>query len=121
MTDAAPRLAWPLVVEVRRLAASDASAAEICREIGRIAEERTISRPSYEAVRRLVRRERSLRSLPGIADPILEGWLRARSPQSAADEAIRRHERRARERTAIEKERDWRPSGVDASRPKPPK
>jgi hypothetical protein len=109
--DAAPRLAWPLVVELRRLAASDASIADIRRELGRYAERHALTRPSYETVRRLVTRERELRSLPGIAGPIVEGWLRSRSLQDAADEAFRRHDARTAARAAIEQERAWRPSG----------
>lgn len=117
MSDAAPRLAWPLVVEVRRLAASDASVAEIRRDLGRFADGRGLPRPSYEAIRRLVRRERALRALPGVVDPIVDGWLRVRSPQNAADEVLGRYERRVAARAAIEQERDWRPSGGDGGRP----
>jgi hypothetical protein len=119
--DAAPRIAWPLVVKLRRLAASDASVAEIRRELGRYAERRALARPSYEAVRRLVIRERELRSLPGIAGPIVEGWLRVRSLPDATDEALRRHDRRAAARAAIERERAWRPSGDNGGRPDRPK
>jgi hypothetical protein len=111
MADGAPRLPWPLVEELRRLAASDASTAEICRRLGRFAAARGLHRPSYESVRRLVRRERDYRSLPGVADPIIDGWLRARSLQNAADEAARRAERRRWARAVIEAERAWRPTG----------
>jgi hypothetical protein len=104
------------VVELRRLAASDASIAEIRRELGRFAERRALARPSYEAVRRLVTRERELRSLPGVAGPIVEGWLRARSLQNAADEALRRYDRVAA-RAAIDLEQAWRPAGNDDRRP----
>jgi hypothetical protein len=109
------------VVEVRRLAASDASVAEIRRQLGTFADTRGLPTPSYEAVRRLVRRERALRSLPGVSGPVVEGWLRARSLQNAADEAIRRRERRVAVRAAIEAERAWRPSGDQETGPKGPK
>lgn len=113
MTNSAPRLPWPLVVEICRLAASDTSAAQIRRDVGPFAEARGFQRPSYEAVRRLVQRERDLHELPGVTGPILEGWLRARSLQNAADEAFRRAEARAAVRRSLEEERAWRPSGAD--------
>ena len=116
MTRSAPRLPWPLVVELRRLAASDASTAEIRRALGEFAGERGFCRPSYEAVRRLVLREREYRALPGVAEPIVQGWLRARSLPNAADEAFRRAERRAWARAAIEAERAWRPDGTAGAR-----
>jgi len=120
MTRSAPRLAWPLVVELRRRASSDASIAEICRALGESAVEQGLSRPSYESVRRLVARERDFLALPGIAEPILDGWLRVRSPRDAADEAFRRAEQKAWRRAAIESERAWRPDGAKHGRAKPP-
>jgi hypothetical protein len=114
MTNSAPRLPWPLAVEIRRLAASDASPAQIRRDVGPFADERGFQRPSYEAVRRLVQRERDARALPGVAGPILDGWLRARSLQNAADEAFRRAEERAAARRALDEERAWRPGGSDS-------
>jgi hypothetical protein len=111
MSRSSPRLPWPLVVEVRRLGASDRSTAEICREAGRFAAGHGFHRPSYETVRRLVRNARDDADLPGVWEPILEGWLRARSLQSASDETFRRAERRARARRAVEDERSWRPEG----------
>lgn len=120
MTRSAPRLPWPLVVELRRRAASDASIAEICRALGESAAAQGFIRPSYESVRRLVARERDFLALPGIAEPILDGWLRVRSPRDAVDEAFRRAEQRAWRRAAIESERAWRPDGATRGRVKPP-
>jgi hypothetical protein len=120
MTNSAPRFPWPLVVEIRRLAASDASPAQIRREVGRFADAHGFQRPSYEAIRRLVRRERDLRALPGITGPVLDGLLRVRSLQNAADEAFRRAERRAAAKRSLDGERAWRPGGAGDGDRSPP-
>ena len=112
MAGSAPRLPWPLVEEVRRLARTEARVAQICRDAGRFAAEHGFQQPSYQTVRRLVLRERSLLELPGPVEPLLAGWLRARSPVDAVDEALRRVQDRAAARAAIEAERAWRPGGV---------
>jgi hypothetical protein len=117
----APRVPCPLVDELRRLAASTLSVAEICREAGRFSASRGFQRPSYETVRRLVERERELRALPSVVDPLLDGWLRARSPENAVDEAFRRAEHRAAARGRIESERTRRPRGGGAVEPNPAK
>jgi hypothetical protein len=87
--------------------------AEVWRRVCAVAEENGCTRPSYEQVRRLVHRERAIRALPAVGDPIVEGWLRARSPQGAFDEAVRRHRERSAARAAVEAERGWRPTTED--------
>jgi hypothetical protein len=100
-----------LVEEVRRLARTDVRVAQICRDAGMFAAERGFQRPSYQTVRRLVLRERSLLALPSPVDPLLDGWLRARSPANAVEEAFRRAQDRAATRAVIEAERARRPGG----------
>ena len=118
MVDSAPRLPWPLLEEMRRLSATELTAAEICRRIGQFACTHDFQRPSYQTVRRLVERERLVGALPGLAEPLVHGWLRARSPQSAIDEAFRRAEQRAAARARIDAERVWRPVGDTRGRGK---
>lgn len=105
MAASAPRLPWPLVAEIRRLAADRSSIAGICRDAGAFAERNGFYRPSYEHVRRLVHRERRLRELPGSGAALVDGWLRARSPENAVDEAFRRAGKRRAARERIEAER----------------
>lgn len=119
MVESAPRIAWPLLEELRRLAGTNRSAAQICREIGGFASSHGLPRPSYQTVRRLVLRERAYRALPTVVDPLVDGWLRARSPRNAVDEAFRRAQRRAAARARIDAERAWRPD-VEGVRPEKP-
>ena len=111
MARSAPRLPWPLVAEIRKLAGQRNSIADICRDAGAFAERNGFDRPSYEHVRRLVHRERALRELPHPGDALVDGWLRARSPENAVDEAFRRAQQRRAARERIDAERIWRPLG----------
>jgi len=111
MVRSAPRLPWPLVAEIRKLAVQRGSIADVCRDAGAFAERNGFDRPSYEHVRRLVHRERALRELPHPGDALVDGWLRARSPENAVDEAFRRAQERRAAREQIEAERTWRPLG----------
>ena len=111
MARSAPRLPWPLVVEIRNLALPGRPIADVCRDACAFAEQNGFCRPSYEHVRRLVHRERALRELPRAGDALLEGWLRARSPENAVDEAFRRARERSAARQQIDAERAWRPLG----------
>ena len=111
MVGSAPRLPWPLVDEIRRLARTEARVAQICRDAGRFAADRGFQQPSYQTVRRVVVRERLRIALPSPLDPLVEGWLRARSPASAVEEALRRAEVRAATKAAAEAEGAWRPAG----------
>lgn len=105
----APRLPWPLVAEIRALAGRDLPVADVWRAAGAFADLNEFGRPSYEHVRRLVVRERAYRAMPTVAGPLVDGWLRLRSPGNAVDEAFRRARERAVARSRIEAERAWRP------------
>ncbi len=82
------------------------------RAVCAVAEERGFTYPSYEQVRRLVTRHRRMQAMPGPAAPLIEGWLRARSPENAVEEARRRSLERRYARDALEAEREWRPDGT---------
>jgi hypothetical protein len=116
MPRSAPRIPWPLILALRRLDGPDRSIADVWRAVCAVADERGFTYPSYEQVRRLVTHHRQLHAMPGPAGPLIDGWLRARSPENAVHEAMRRSlERYARE--ALEEERKWRPQGApDRSR-----
>jgi hypothetical protein len=111
MTRSAPRIPWPLVEALDSLDGPDRSIADVWRAACRLADEHGFTSPSYEQIRRLVHRRRSIRAMPGPGRPIVEGWLRARSPQNAVDEATRRARERRLARAALEAERAWRPGG----------
>ena len=85
--------------------------AQICRDAGRFAAAHGFQRPSYQTVRRLVVRERAWHALPHPVDPLIDGWLQARSPAGAVHEAFRRADHRAAVRASLEAERAWRPGG----------
>ena len=111
VTSSAPRLPWPLVEAVRSLDAPDRSVASVWRDACAFADANDFQRPSYEQIRRLVRRERAIRELPSAVDAVVDGWLRARSPASAGEEALRRARERKVARAWIDLERSWRPTG----------
>jgi hypothetical protein len=106
---AAPRLPWQLVEAIGRLDEPGRPVAETWRRACVLATELGVSRPSYEQIRRLVARERLLRSAPGLAGLALDVSFRARSPQHALDllsESSEQH--RIRSDTA-DRDREWRP------------
>jgi len=109
VTRSAPRLPWPLVETIRKLSEPDRPVADIWRGACAFADHRGFTRPSYEHVRRLVLRERDRRGLPSAGDALVDGWLRARSPQDAVDEALRRATERRIARDRLDAERSWRP------------
>jgi hypothetical protein len=109
MAGGAPRLPWPLVAEVRSTDDGRRPIADVWRDACAFAERRGFARPSYEHVRRLVLRERAIRELPGVAEPLVDGWFRARSPESAVEEAVRRQRERRAARARIDAEQSWRP------------
>ena len=111
MPRSAPRLPWPLVQALWSLDRPDRAIADVWRDVCALAEERGFTYPSYEHVRRLVQRHRRIRAMPGPAGPLIEGWLRARSPENAVDEARRRARERRIELKMLEAEREWRPGG----------
>ena len=107
----APRLPWPLVEAIRKLDEPGRPYADLWRDACAFAERNGFTRPSYEHVRRLAHRHRALGALPTPSDALADGWLRARSPQNAVDEAFRRARERRVARERIEAERSWRPGG----------
>jgi hypothetical protein len=111
MPDAAPRIPWPLVEALARMDEPGLPIAEVWRRACAYADEHGFTRPSYEQIRRLTHRERALRALPGPLDPLIDGWLRARSPESAVNESMRRHRERTAARSDVRAERTWRPAG----------
>jgi len=109
MTNAAPRIAWPLVAALPRLDGEGRSVADVWRDVGALAVSLGLPRPSYEQVRVLLRRERAIRSETGeVAELALDGMFRTRSPHEAADRAWESiaSARAARER--LREERSWR-------------
>lgn len=83
----APRLSHRLLTEFARLYDPSVRAAELCRRLGESAERLGYPRPSYETVRRLVRRRRDwLPRDPTTGAVLLDVAFRARPP-----EALLRH------------------------------
>ena len=119
MPRSAPRIPWLLVEALGSLDGPDRSIADVWRAACLLADEHGFTRPSYEQIRRLLHRQRRLRAMPSAVTAIAEGWLRARSPESAVHEAMRRSLDRRLAQAVIGEERTWRPDGerdAEASR-----
>jgi hypothetical protein len=82
----APRLHPRVLEEIERLAPLELTSAEICRRVGKKAEQLGTPRPSYQRVRSLVREIRRRPHRPSTTDVLLDIALRGRPP-----EAFRRH------------------------------
>jgi hypothetical protein len=78
----APRISMRLLDEIDRLAARPDRAADICRSIGERAEEQGFRRPSYEQVRRHVRRARSRPRGVSTGEVQLDVALRVHHPDA---------------------------------------
>jgi len=78
----APRLPRGLVDEIDRLADRPDCAADICRMIGKTAEEQGVRRPSYEQVRQYVRRARSRPRSVSTGVLLFDVALRAHHPDA---------------------------------------
>jgi hypothetical protein len=78
----APRISLRLRDEIERLAARPYRAAEICRAVGKNAEELGLRRPSYEQVRLLVRESRSRPRRVSTGEVLLDVALRVRPPDA---------------------------------------
>ena len=112
MPRCAPRIPWELVEALPSLDGPNRSIADVWRAACAFADGHGYTYPSYEQIRRLVHRQRAVRAMPSPVGALAEGWLRARAPENAVDEATRRaHERRVA-RAAIDDERAWRPGGA---------
>jgi hypothetical protein len=88
VTTIAPRLPLPLLEAIARLDDGRMPIAEVCRRVGREAERRGLSQPSYERVRVLVHVERSLRRRrhrPTTIQLMFEAGSGYRSGASAMD------------------------------------
>jgi hypothetical protein len=81
----APRLAPQLLDEIDRLARRGHSAADICRSVGDLAHERSLPRPSYERVRRLVNEARARAEEPTLLDVTTDVMFRVRPPGAILD------------------------------------
>jgi hypothetical protein len=111
MPRAAPRVPWPLVEALASLDGPDRSIADVWRDACALADQRGYTYPSYEQIRRLVHRHRRIRAMPAPGAPLIEGWLRTRSPESAVHEATRRSQERRLAKAVVTREREWRPGG----------
>lgn len=80
MPSAAPRTPWPIVAAIGGLDSRDVPIAEVWRRACALAELIGLSRPSYEQIRRLVHRERTIRALPGSLDVVADVIFRVRAP-----------------------------------------
>src|SRR4051812_32931154 len=78
----APRISNRLRQAIERSAGSPLGAAEICREVGELAEELGLRRPSYEQVRHLLREARRQRRRVSTGEVLLDIALRARHPDA---------------------------------------
>jgi len=78
----APRLSVRLRDEIERLARKPYRAAEICRAVGKTAEELGFRRPSYEQVRLLVREARRRPRRVSTGEVLLDVALRVRQPDA---------------------------------------
>ena len=99
MTTIAPRIPRSLLEAIARLDNGRIPIAEINRRVGRAAEKRGLTRPSYERVRELVHLERTLRRQrrrgPSTVQLMLEASAGFRSGASAYDAIhLPREERR---------------------------
>jgi hypothetical protein len=77
----APRISPRLLDEIDRLAPGPDRAADICRTIGKSAEEQGLRRPSYEQVRLYVRRARRRPRRVSTGKLLLEVGLRLHHPE----------------------------------------
>lgn len=111
MPACAPRTAWPIVAAIPRLDDPRLPIAETWRRVGLLADRLGITRPSYEQVRRLVRRSRRIRALPRAAALLIDRLQRSSGSDEAATELIARAADYAALRAQLDAERRWRPRG----------
>jgi len=81
----APRIGPRLERELRKLDNGKRSFAEICRRAGDAAERLGHPRPSYEQVRVIVHRNRTLRRGPTTARVVSDVVFRVRPPTAVVD------------------------------------
>ena len=97
MTRIAPRIAYPLLEAIARFDNGKMPIAEVCRRVGREADRRRLTQPSYERIRELVHVERSLRRRrrgPTTIQLLLEAGAGYRSAASTMDNVRRPREER---------------------------
>ena len=85
MVASAPRLHPRLVEAIVRLSRSALALAEINRQVGALAAEHGLPRPSYERVRLLVHEARERDLYPSTAEVVLDVALRLRPPLAIGD------------------------------------
>jgi proteasome lid subunit RPN8/RPN11 len=81
----APRIRKELLEAIVRHDKRTHPIAETCRRVGREAERRGLTRPSYERVRELVHESRRIRRGPTTASVLVDVALRARPPEAVLD------------------------------------
>jgi len=97
MTTIAPRIPRSLLETIARLDNGRIPIAEINRRVGRDAETRGLTRPSYERVRELVHLERSIRRRhrgPSTVQLLIEAGAGIRSGPNVRDNIVRPREER---------------------------
>jgi len=98
MTTIAPRIPRHLLETIARLDNGRIPIAELNRRVGRDAEKRGLTRPSYERVRELVQLERQLRRQrrrgPSTLQLLLEAGAGIRSGPNVHDNIVRPREER---------------------------
>ena len=81
----APRIPRVLRDEIDRRSATPRRAAEICRDVGEVAERLGFPRPSYEQVRMLARQARRRPKRVSTGEVLLDVALRVRHPEAFLD------------------------------------
>ncbi|MDQ2966340.1 MAG: hypothetical protein M3R57_10875 [Chloroflexota bacterium] len=81
----APRIPDRLGKALVRLDDRTVPIAETCRRLGAEADRLGVTRPSYERVRELVHRERSIRRGPSTASVLVDIAWRVRPPEALLD------------------------------------
>ncbi len=85
MTSSAPRIDLRLVAALERLDDGTLPVAEVCRRVGRVADELGLVRPSYEQLRVLVGLHRRRRLAPNARELLLDVAARRRAPEALLD------------------------------------
>jgi hypothetical protein len=88
MAASAPRIHLRLIEAIVRLSRSKLALAEINRQVGALAAEHGLPRPSYERVRLLVHDARERDLYPSAAEVLLDVALRLRPPTAIGDHLV---------------------------------
>jgi proteasome lid subunit RPN8/RPN11 len=85
VTTLAPRIRKELLEAMVRHDKRTHPIAETCRRVGREAERRGLTRPSYQRVRELVHESRRLRRGPSTTSVLVDVAFRVRPPEAVLD------------------------------------